>query len=183
MLLVRELEEVGMHPPCYLGAANHHKGCAQLVCTSVWSWPRLWGEQVLLAVVPRVHMAVELAGAVGECLVHPELVCAWWLVQWSPGMSRVCWTPAGCLGHNLPCAETGNGTTPAGQMSSLMVLGMFTREDVCLWAEQWLIACPLAAPVLMETQLSLLLEPAGAPRTPGRLACRCLSAQGELGAA
>lgn len=83
-----------------------------------------------MAVVPRMHMAVELAGAVGECLVHPELFCAW-RAGASPGMSRVCWAPAGCLGHNLPCAETGNGTTPAGQMSSLMVLGIFTQEDVC----------------------------------------------------
>lgn len=99
------------------------------------------------------------------CWGSGRVPCTSWtglcLVGWcsaTPGMNRVCWAPAGSLGHNLPCAGTGNGTTPAGQMSSLMVLGIFTQEDVCLWAEQWLIACPRAAPVLMETQLSLLLR-------------------------
>lgn len=42
-----------------------------------------------------MHMAVELAGAVGECLVHPELFCAWWAGAVIPrdeqGVLGTCW--------------------------------------------------------------------------------------------
>lgn len=92
------------------------------------------------------------------CWGRGKVVCASWtslcLVGW--GSAALGWAEhAGVLQSvwaiTLPCAKTMRmGHTHTGQMASLAVLGVSTQEAICLWVEQWLITCPLAATVLGE---------------------------------